>query len=63
MKGLRGETYSLRAGAELLGPTKALGCEEAKQILGIYKQAHRHLRSPRVPLQAPASLEASGYNC
>lgn len=43
---LRWETSSLRADAELLGLAKMLGCEEAKQTLGIYKQGHRHLRAP-----------------
>lgn len=46
MWGLRWETSSPRADAELLGLAKLPGCEKAKQTLGIYREAQRHLRAP-----------------
>lgn len=44
--------HSPRADAELLGPTKIMGCEAAKQTLEIYKQVLIHLRVPCLSLQA-----------
>lgn len=63
MWGLGWETSSPRVDAELLGLAKLLGCEKAKQTLGIYKEAHRHLRALWVSLQALESAGASGQKC
>lgn len=50
------------AAAELLGPAKMMGCEDKKQTSGTHKPAHRHLRAPRAPLQALASLGLSRHS-
>lgn len=51
--GLRVGVFQPKGRWRAAGLAKLLGYEKAQQTWGIYKQAHRHPRTPWVPLQAP----------